>query len=200
MFGSSEIYLWLTSSLFILGILFIPLGLSFLFLPEKMERLGDKLNQWVSTEHFFDSLNKPRYQEQLVYKYHKVFGLLVMIFTTISIYMMCFYTDVSLTMEKLLQIAHTAFGKWLLESSYYILVAANAMAFILGLIIFIRPSLLKRMEKKANHWVETEEKLKVLNKTKELPNTVLPGNPRIFGTLILISAIYIIMNTKHILM
>ena len=200
MSGSSEIYSWLTSSLFVLGVLLIPLGFSFLFLSDKMERLGEKLNHWVSTEHIFDSLNKPRYQEQLVYRHHKIFGLTVVVLTSICIYMMCFYTDISLILEKLLLMAHTAFGKWLLESSYYILVGANVIAFIFGMIIFIRPSLLKTMEKKANHWVETEEKLKVLNKTKELPDTVFPGNPRIFGTLILIGAIYIIMNTKHILM
>ncbi len=60
--------------------------------------------------------------------------------------------------------------------------------------------MIKVAEKKSNYWVETEEKLKVLDKTKDLPDTVLSGNPRIFGVLILIGAIYIIVNTKHILM
>ncbi|MGB1799354.1 MAG: hypothetical protein ACPHLK_00830 [Gammaproteobacteria bacterium] len=198
--STTETYLWLTSSLFILGVLLVPLGLSFLFLPEKMSRFGERLNNWISTEHFFDSLNKPRYQEKLVYRYHFVFGAFIIVASIISIYMLYFYTDIEPLMQKIALMAETSFGKWLLESLYYILLAANALAFVIGMIIFIRPSLLKAIEEKANSWVETEEKLKVLDKTKELPDTVLPGNPRIFGTLILIGAIYIIINTKHVLM
>lgn len=198
--STTETYLWLTSSLLVLGILLIPLGLSFLFLPEKMTRIGERLNNWISTEHFFDSLNKPRYQERLVYRYHRLFGSFIIAASLISIYMLYFYTDVKPLMQKITLMAETAFGKWLLESLYYILLGANALAFVVGLIIFIRPSLLKTLEEKANSWIETEEKLKVLDRTKELPDTVLPGNPRIFGTLILIGALYIIVNTKHVLM
>ena len=197
---TTETYLWLTSSLFILGVLLIPLGLSFLFFPEKMARIGDRLNNWISTEHIFDTLNKPRYQERLFYRYHHLFGSLVIVATLISIYMMYFYTDIESLLKSVALMAETTFGKWLLESLYYVLLCANILALVIGVIIFIRPSLIKTIEGKSNHWVETEEKLKVLDKTKDLPDTVLPGNPRIFGTLILIGAIYIIVNTKHILM
>lgn len=198
--STTETYLWLTSSLFVLGILLIPLGLSFLFLPEKMTRIGERLNNWISTEHFFDSLNKPRYQERFVYRYHRLFGSFIIVASIISIYMLCFYTNTESLLEKIVLMAETALGKWLLQSFYFILLGANILAFAIGMIIFIRPSLLKTIEEKANAWVETEEKLKVLDRTKELPDTVLPGNPRIFGTLILIGALYIIVNTKHVLM
>jgi len=195
-----DTYLWLTSSLLVLGILLIPLGLSFLFLPEKMERIGERLNNWISTEHIFDSLNKPRYQERLFYRFHHLFGGLVIVFALISIYMLYFYTDIKPLIQNIVLMADTAFGKWLLESLYYILLGANILALVIGVIIFFRPSLMKEAEKKSNYWVETEEKLKVLDKTKDLPDTVLSGNPRIFGALILLGAIYIIVNTKHILM
>lgn len=200
MSASNEIYLWLISSLFILGVLLIPLGLCFLLLPKKMEQIGEKLNNWISTEHFFDNINKPIYQERLIYRNHKVFGILIVLITSICIYMMCFYTNISNITNALVLMADTAFGKWLLESLYYILIGANAIALFLGAVIFIRPSVLKTIEEKANRWVETEGKLKVLDQTKELPNTVLPGNPRVFGTLILVGAAYIIINTIHIVM
>ncbi len=133
---TTDTYLWLTSSLLVLGILLIPLGLSFLFLPEKMERIGERLNNWISTEHIFDSLNKPRYQERLFYRFHHLFGGLVIVFALISIYMLYFYTDIKPLIQNIVLMADTAFGKWLLESLYYILLGANILALVIGLIIF----------------------------------------------------------------
>jgi len=187
------------SSLFVLGVLLLPLGLSFLFVPEKILRLAEKLNTWIHTGHIFDSLDKPRYQERLVYRYHHVFGIMVMFFTSVCVYMMYFYTDVTILLEQLSLMMDTEFGKWLIVSLFYILLAANISAFIIGLIILIRPSALKSLENIANHWIDSEEKLKILDSTRDLPKSVFPGNPRIFGTLILIGAICIIMNTKYIL-
>jgi hypothetical protein len=195
----NEAYVWFMTSLFVLGVLLVPLGLSFLLIPEKMLRIGEKLNHWISTEHIFDSLNRPRFLERFVYRHHSIFGILVIAISTICIYMMLFYADISLIMYKLLLMVETEFSKWLLVSLYYILAGANVLAFMLGVIIVIRPSVLKTLEDKANHWFEAEEKLKVLDNTRDLPDSIFPGNPRIFGTLILIAALYILMNTKYIL-
>ena len=199
MSATNEIYIWIMSSLFVLGVLLVPLGLSFLLIPEKILQIGEKLDTWVHTDHIFNFLNKPRYHERFVYRYHHVFGILVMFFTVVCIYMMYFYTDVTILIEQLSLMMETEFGKWLIVSLYYILLGANILAFIIGFIILIRPSVLKTLENKANQWIDSDEKLKVLDSTRDLPKSVFPGNPRIFGTLVLIGGIYIIMNTKYIL-
>jgi hypothetical protein len=188
------------TSLFILGVLLIPLGLSFLIIPEKLEEIGNKLNRWIITEHFFEVLNKPRYQERLFYRHHRVIGVLVMVCAVVCIYMMTFYTDIINVLDKVLQLTDSVFGQTILGTSYYLLIGANAIAFIVGLILIIRPSALKDIEKISNSWFETEQKLKVLDNTRDLPESMFPGNPRIFGTIILIGAIYIIISTKDILL
>ena len=190
-----ELSTWLINSLFMLGILLLPLGLSFILVPEKVLKLGERLNRWITTEHYFEILNKPRFQERIIYRYHHLFGILVMVFTSMSVYMMYFNSDASVATEKLSLLVDSAFGKWLLISLYNILICANVLAFIIGLIIFIRPSMLKTLESKANYWVHTEEKMKVLDSTRELPASMFPGNPRIFGILIILGAMYIIWNT-----
>ncbi|MCP3687250.1 MAG: hypothetical protein GY784_02445 [Gammaproteobacteria bacterium] len=196
---TNEVVDWLVSSLFVFGVLLVPLGLSFLLIPEKVLQLGEKLNAWVHTDHLFDFINKPRYQERLVYRYHHVFGILVTLFAALCVYMMYFNTDVAVLLERLSRMMETEFGKWLIVSLYYILLAANIGAFVIGLIILIRPSVLKTLGDKANLWIDSEEKLKVLDNTRDLPESVFPGNPRIFGILILMGAIYIIANTKFVL-
>jgi hypothetical protein len=200
MSATTDTYIWLMTSLFILGVLLIPLGLSFLIIPEKLEEIGNKLNRWVNTEYFFAELNKPRFQERLIYRHHRVIGLLIIVSTAVCIYMMAFYSDITVILNKILQMTDSIFGQTMLATSYYILIGANIIAFIVGLILVIRPSVLKSIEKISNNWFETEQKLKVLDSTRELPESMFPGNPRIFGTIILIGAIYIIISTKDILL
>ncbi len=195
MHANVELSTWLINSLFILGILLLPLGLSFLLIPEKVLKLGDRLNHWVKTEHYFEILNKPRYQERIVYRYHHLFGILVIIFTSVSIYLMYFSADVPVVMDSLALWVDSAFAKWLIVMLYHILAGANVLAFIIGLIILIRPSMLKILENKANHWVHTDEKMKILDSTRELPAFMFPGNPRIFGILVILGAMYIIWHT-----
>jgi hypothetical protein len=186
------------NSLFILGVLLIPLGLSFLLIPDKTLQLSEKLNRWISTEHIFDAINKPRYQERLVYRHHHIFGILVMGLTALCLYMLLFYTDRTLLLQNLLLLADTAFGQWLLESLFYIFIGTNILAFIIGLIIFIRPSMLKTLEYKTNHWVDADKKLEILDTTREFPESIILKNPRIFGALVIFGAIWIIINTKDI--
>ncbi len=195
---TKEIVDWVVSSLFVFGVFLVPLGLSFLLIPGKVLQFGEKLNAWVRTDHVFDFINKPRYQERFVYRYHLAFGTLVMLFSALCVYMLYFNTDVTVLLERLSQMMETEFGKWLIVSLYYILLAANIIAFVMGLVILIRPNVLKTLGDKANRWIDSEEKLKVLDSTRDLPQSVFPGNPRIFGILILMGAVYIIVSTKFI--
>jgi len=79
---------------------------------------------------------------------------------------------------------------------YYLLIGAMVLAFIFGVIMFIRPSALKTFERWSNYWVDTDAKLKVLDERKDLPDSILPGNPRIFGIFVIFGAIYIIWSTN----
>lgn len=191
---TNEIYGWLINSLFIFGVMLVPLGLFFLLVPEKALSITAKLNRWISTEHIFDALNQPRFQERLIYRHHRLFGVLVLVFTAISIYMMVFYTDQEILLQNILLLVDSSFGKWLLESLFYIIVIANILAFFIGAVIFIRPSLLKKLESKANQWVDTDKNLKFLDSTRELPESVFIKHPRIFGVIIIAGGLYMVMN------
>ena len=193
---SSTIYVIFMDSLFIIGLILLPLGFSFLFIPEKTLKVTKKLNHWVSTEPFFHILNKPRYQEKFIYRYHRIFGLIFTVVSTMCLYMLLFYTDTSVLIKNMSLLTYTAFGDWLLESLFYIFVAANILALIIGLITFFRPSILKSFESIANKWVDTDKKLEVLDKTRSFPESIFLKNPRIFGLFVILGATWIIINSS----
>ncbi len=199
MLQTNLVYAVLINSLFILAVVLVLLGLSLLFFPEKTISVSVKMNRWINTDRLFDVLNKPHYQERLIYRHHRLFGALVMFFTMIFIYMMFFYMDHTILLNKILLLTDSAFSKWLTESLFYILVMGNILAFIIGLVIFIRPSTLKKLEYNSNKWVETDEKLKFLDNSRDLPESYFLRYPRIFGTVIIAVGMYMMMNTQKFL-
>jgi hypothetical protein len=177
------------------GVLLLPVGLGFCMFPEKMFQIAKKMNKWIVTDHFFHSINKPRYKESYFYRHHRLFGTVIIIFSCFSLYILTLYLGVESINHILVRLADTRFEKWLFVTSYYLLLCAIILAVIFGIIMFIRPSVLKSFEKWSNHWIDTDTPLKALDKQSNLPDKILPGNPRIFGLFVIIGSIYIIWST-----
>lgn len=193
---SNEFYNWVLSFLFIIGVLLIPVGLGFMLVPEKIFKIANKMNRWIATDGFFNKINAPVYKERFFYRHHQVFGILVLLASIICLYMLTFYTGVENITVNLVKLAGSEFEKWLFIVLYYLLIAAIILAFLFSLIMVIRPSLLKSFEAWGNRWIDTDGPLKVLDRKKDLPDRILPGNPRIFGFFVTLAAIYIIWSTN----
>lgn len=192
---SNEFYLWISNALLIIGILLLPIGLGFCFLPNKMFKLANRMNRWIVTDQFFNEINKPRYRESFFYRYHRIFGVVIVLVSTVSLYSLTFYLGMESVTHILISISESEFEKWLFVVLYYLLIAAICLAVIFGIFMTIRPSALKSFEKWSNHWIDTDDPLKVMDTQKNLPDRILPGNPRIFGFFIILGAIYIIWCT-----
>lgn len=195
---STEILSWTQEVLFVIGILLIPIGIGFMLIPEKISKVANKLNKWVATDAFFTKLNAPVYKERFFYRHHRIFGVLVFLLSLVCLYMMTFYAGTDSTTENLLKVAESEFEKWLFVVLYYLLIGAIFLSLLFGLIMFIRPSALKSFESWGNHWVDTDDSLKVLDKNKDLFEWILPRNQRIFGLFVILGAIYIIWSTSSV--
>ena len=182
---------WLTTSLFCLGVLFIPVGLALIIFPDQVMTWGNSMNRWISTTAFFGALDASRNHERYYYKHHRLIGGLIFLLAAISIYMLAFYLGLEATTAGLQKLAVTEFSKWLLVSCYYILLGMCVLALVAGLVIFIRPSLLKSLETWGNRWIDTQAPLKHFDDVHEIPLKILPGRPRLFGCFVLLGALYI---------
>jgi hypothetical protein len=113
--------------------------------------------------------------------------------------MLAFQTGMDATTAGLEKLAASEFGRWLLKTCYYILIVLCLLAFIAGLIIMFRPSLLKNLEAWGNRWIDTQASLKKFDEVHEIPLDILPGKPRVFGCVVLLGAIYITYTTGIII-
>ncbi|GEM_PF-3137289 len=188
--------LWIGNTLFIIGVILLFIGVGFILFPDKIFKLAGRLNFWVNTESFFNRINKPRYKEVYFYRHHKIFGAIIFISTLVCLYTMVISIGIESTTNSLMNISKSEFEGWLFVNLYYILIFTNILAVIFGIIMIIRPSALKTFEIWSNHWVDTDSSLKKLDAQKDLPDRILPGNPRIFGLFIIFGAIYIMWMTN----
>ena len=186
---------WLLTSLFCLGIVFIPVALALMIIPDRMMEWGKSGNRWVSTTSFFNALDRPRNHERFYYKQHRLLGVIIVLLSVISIYLLAFNTGVDATATGLEKLAATEFGKWLLQTGYYILIVLCVFTLIAGVIIITRPSLLKSMEEWGNRWIDTQKPLQPFDDVHEIPESIFPGKPRVFGFFVLVCALYIIFFT-----
>jgi len=165
---TNELYIWVLNILFIIGIMLLPVGAGFIFIPDKIFKLANRLNHWVKTDSFFYVLNKPRYKERYFYRHHRVFGIVIFFVSIACLYMLSVYNGVETITDNLVRFAESEFEKWLFVILYYILIGANILAVLFGAIMFIRPSVLKAFEEWSNLWIEIDGPLKMLDEQKNL--------------------------------
>lgn len=193
--AEAQLYLWLQAALFWIGVLLIPLGLALLIVPARVLAMTGTLNRWITTKPFFDGINRPRYQERVFYRHHRLTGGVIVVISLICLYMLSLYVEPADLVRKLVSLADSEFGRWLMVSLYYLLLVCLALSVVIGIVVFLRPSLLKSVEAWSNRWVDTDRTLEQLDEVHEIPPTILPGRPRWFGLFVLAGAAYMIYRT-----
>lgn len=193
--AEAGLYLWILTFLFWLGVLLVPLGLFLLTSPDAVMRLASRVNHWISTKAAFDLLNQPRYQEKVFYRHHRIFGSLIVVFSVFCVYMLGIYLGKAQLMDTVQRLTSSEFGRWLILDLYYILLAGLVISCIVGLIVLLRPSLLKSLEAKANRWLDTDARLEGFDRVHEFPVRILPGRLRLLGIFVLLGSGYMIYVT-----
>ena len=189
--SNSEISQWIYESIFWIGILIMITGILFMLIPGQIEKVASRMNRWICTNSFFHMIDRPRNQDRVFYRYHKIVGTIVVICSIYIFYVFLVdigYEKMVLMLEKL---ANTAFTMWLYPQLLNILLLATVFSLLMGVIIFIRPSALKDFENWSNRWFDTNAKLKVFDTTHSFPEEKVKRNSRIFGLIVFLCGCYI---------
>ena len=190
---------WLSSALFWLGVCLSFFGIYLLALPKNAIRLAHRMNRWISTDSIFKKLDEPMYREKVFYRWHRLFGTVVIVASAYIMYMFLFHTHINVVAQSLPIFSEKEVNLWLFEALWYFFILVSALLLLVGFIIFVRPSMLKRIESRLNTWVGVDHKLDGLNQSYEIPDNILPGNVRLFGTAVLVGGLYIMYSIQGVL-
>lgn len=167
-------------------------GLLLLARPQWLFALNASLSRWVDTRALFGVLDRPRHIERFFYRHHRSVGILIVLGAAYVLWRWAFAYDRS-DLQAVLGRRWLDRGlDWLPAALEVALVALHGAILVIGLVIMFRPSLLKGLERAANHWqpgLETERLDAVVGNL----DGAFEGHPRASGLLLAIASTWCLM-------
>jgi hypothetical protein len=162
--------------------------------PASLFRLNNCLDQWYSTRRSLRFLEIPRRQEQLFYRHHRIAGLLITLGALYIVYFLLFGYAADKIIGSMTYWMNRAMAEWLLDAAYWLLLCGNLVVIFLGITIFVRPSLLKKLEKLSNRWISTRLGYKFLDISQPSPDDFIHHHSTASGLAIIILSLYILLQ------
>lgn len=164
-------------------------GLLLLARPQALFKLNARLSRWVDTRALFGVLDQPRHVERFFYRHHRIVGALIVLGATYVLWRWAFAYDRS-DLQALLGQSWVSRGlDWIPVALEATLVALHAAILAIGLVICLRPSLLKGIERTANHWQPGPGTARLDSVVANL-DVAFEGYPRVSGLLLAIASIW----------
>lgn len=191
---STNLYSILSATLFWLAALTFIVGLLMILVPGWLMRVSGGINIWIDTAPWFHKLDEQRSFERLFYRFHLLMGIFIIVGSLYSLWFIwqlqggeLLFLLPALKNPVLLDILQSAL--------IYLLLLGNLVAFVIGVVVLVRPSLLKNLEAWSNRWVDSDRVLKSVDRRVDISERIIHGHPRLFGLLVVIGSLYIMSNT-----
>lgn len=190
----SEIF-YDASYLFIIVGTFIGLilGLGLIFAPSITLKLNEKINTRISLREKTKSIETPIRSEPFFYRYAKISSLILIIGSVFVLYTLATFNPYTLIPHLPKSLSPPTWD-WIIQSGQIFFFITCSFILIFGLIILIRPSLVKNVEQAANHWVSTREKFSTMSNDINLLNKFVSTYPRVFGGFITLFSLIVLFT------
>lgn len=186
-------------TLFNIGAICFAVGLFLLIAPQRFLGLTGRLNRWISTAEAFESLDRSRPADRFLYRRHVWLGALLVLGSLYILYVFWIWYDRNRVLTALPIIESPVVSAWLYDSAVLILRGVGVIGMGTGVVIGLRPSLLKSVEAWGNRWFSTHRVATALDRQRDLPANWFPGRPRLFGALITLGSLYVILQCSRAL-
>lgn len=196
-----DLILWRNLVVFLL--VCAPLGvvvsLLLIVKPQLLERFSRVANRWVSARHFNHFLDQSISIEHWFYRHHRAFGAFVMLG---SLYVFTYFGvlfDKTFALQHLNWRIPLKLTSGLLDALVLSSLTGAVVAFMVGLFLWLRPSLLKGIEVEANQWVSTRRAIKMLEIPRDQIDSFVAHHAQRVGWLLLLASIYLFFVTFRFL-
>lgn len=161
-----------------------------LLFPDSFAKFEAAASRSFSLRRTLRPLEISRNIDRHIYRHHKLFGLLVILASTYTIYSILFSMPSRIDTFISVRFPPLA-AEWILNTLNLFLLLGNLFAIIIGLVIHTRPSALKDFEARANRWVTLRRQTRWLENRIPFPERLTRTQPRLTGFVLLIFSIYL---------
>jgi hypothetical protein len=189
------IFLWRALAIFLLigALLGVVLALLLIFKPQFLERLNRVANRWVSTRHISQWLDRSVSIERWFHQHHRAAGVVIVLGASYILIYFGFLFDKAYTLQRwsLSGMLPAKLLDGLLDAMVLGLLVGSAVALMVGLFLWLRPSLLRGMEEVANQWVSSRRVTKMLDVPHGQVDLFIARHAQRAGWLLLVGSIYL---------
>lgn len=184
-----------------LGVLFSAVfGAGLLLRQSWSFRLSDRLNGWISTRRAMLVLERPIDVQRPMYRRHRWVGLLIALAATVVIYVLIERYNPAPILAYFAPDVRPAVLSWWLEWFRYFVLMTNVFALAVGIVLMVRPSLLKGFEAWANRSYSARKLTKPLEIMHLGLDRLVQTYPRATGAAILIGSLYALVAVCMLLL
>ncbi len=167
------------------------LGLGLILAPTITLKFNEKINTRISMREKTKAIEKPIRSEPLFYKHSKISGAILVIGSIFVLYTLETFNAYSLIPHLPKSISAPAW-EWIIQSAEIFLFISCVFILVFGLIVFIRPSMIKNFEQVANHWISTRKGFSKMSTDIDITNKLVNTYPRTFGAFISIFSLIVL--------
>jgi hypothetical protein len=170
------------------------LGALLVLRPQTFATLNRLANQWVSLRHVNRLLDKTISIERWFYRHHRVMGIVIMLGAIYFLVYFFWHYDKARLLLSLSPYLATPLLEVLLDALLFMAKLAGGLAWLAGLIICLRPSLLRGIEKKSNRWLSVRHATKALDVSRTSVDEWVLQHTRATGYVLLLSSLYLLLT------
>lgn len=189
--------LWHTLTILLLigALMGIALALLLIFKPHLIERVNHVANHWVSMRHISRWMDRSIRIEHWFYRHHRLLGLFIVLGAGyILVYFgLLFDKTAALQLQGALSVyvPNKLLLDTLLQAFRLISMIGTAAALFVGLAVWLRPSLLRGLEKGSNQWVSSRRATRMLDVPRDQVDLFVARHAQRVGWLLLVGSIYL---------
>jgi hypothetical protein len=170
------------------------LGLVLLLDSARALRWNERLSRWVSTREATQGLDRPRDIKRHVYRAHRVIGVLVVAGAAYCLDVLTFGFRPGALARAFRDLASPGALEIAFETARLFLIAGNIAALVAGIVLCLRPSLLKGFERWADRSYGSLAANAALDRMHFHPDRWVSRHPRLTGALVLAGSGFILFS------
>ena len=173
------------------ALLGVAAALLLIFKPDLLGRINHVANRWISTRRISRVMDRSIGVEHWFYQHHRAAGIAVVLGAIyIFVYFGTLYDKTPVMLHWNGRIAPGLLDG-LLDGLVLVLLVGAAVALMVGLFLWLRPSLLRGIEEEANLWLSTRRAVRMLDIPRDQVDRFVARHAQRVGWLLLLGSIYL---------
>lgn len=171
----------------------LMIGLLMIVQPVLIIRLNKKANKVGKGKSFRSStkfLEEKSNIDPLFYKHHRMVGVIIILMSSYILYYFSMVYDETAITGLLTGTENAFLIDILINTLRVFMLVCSVFILMIGFVISIRPSLIRKVEVIANQWISTRQGAKALSVERNQVNNIFYRYPRFTGLIIVTLSLY----------